>query len=81
MYSDEERREREGSKSQQSGHITNKQPSIRPSTRTCSQRKNGKKKLYLLEIPPILEKNMTYETTGQDRNLPCHPPRCGSENP
>lgn len=51
MDSDEERREREGSKSQQCRHVTNQQqtvrPSIHPSTRTCSQRKNGKKKTIL----------------------------------
>lgn len=48
-------------------------PSIRPSTRTCSQRKTVKE-LYSLEIPPILEKNMTYETTDRTAICPAtHP--------
>lgn len=63
------------SKSQLTCNQPTNRSSVRPSTRTCSQRKNGKKKeLYLLEIPPILEKTMTYETTDRTAICPAtHP--------
>lgn len=59
-------------------HVTNNQPSVHPSTRTCSQRKSGKKTI-LAGDTSYLRKKHDMRNNRQDRNLPCHPPRCGSE--
>lgn len=72
MYSDEERREKESTNMSP----TKNRPFVRPSIRPHEHVRSVKtvKKLYSLEIPPILEKKHDMRNNRQDRNLPCHLP-------